>query len=187
MTRDSGRCETRADRGPPPRRPAPPRGGEKGTPVAETIEQQAEPGLRPIVEYLELPSDDLGEAYIKALINKDSSAAFLYQSTRRYDSKTGDLDEHSLRPAKLENEGEVWVYTIVHQSFPGVPTPFVGAIIDLPVEDHPDLKVAVRANIAEVEPDPDHVRMGMRVRLRARAARKDKDGNAVVIPEYVPV
>jgi uncharacterized OB-fold protein len=154
--------------------------------LADAIEQQAEPGLRPIVDYLELPSGDLGDAYIKALVNKDGTAAFLYAPTRRFDSKTGDLDENSLRPAKLANEGEVWVYTIVHQSFPGVETPFVGAIIDVPVEGHPELKVAVRANLAEVEPSPEHVAMGMKVRLRARAVRKDREGNDVVVPEFVP-
>jgi len=150
-------------------------------------EEQAEPGLRPIVPYLELPSDDLNDAYLKALINKDATAAYLYSPTRRYDSKAGDLDETSLQPAKLAKEGEVWVYTIVHQSFPGVPTPFVGAIVDVPVEGHPELKVAVRANVAEVEPDPDKVKMGMKVKFRARAIRKDKEGNDVVIPEFVPV
>lgn len=139
-----------------------------------------------MVDYLELPSDDLGEAYIKALVNKDGTAAFLYEPTRRFDAKTGDLDENSLQPARLENEGEVWVYTIVHQSFPGVDTPFVGAIVDVPVQGHANLKVAVRANLAEVEPDPDKVQMGMKVRLRARVARKDREGNDVVIAEFVP-
>jgi uncharacterized OB-fold protein len=155
--------------------------------LADATQQQMDPGLRPIVDYLELPTDDLGDAYIKALVNKDGTAAFLYSPTRRFDSKTGDMDENSLQPTRLENEGEVWVYTIVHQSFPGIPTPFVGAIIDVPVQGHPDLKVAVRANLAEVEPEPGKVKMGMRVRLRARAARKDREGNDVVIPEYVPV
>ena len=152
-----------------------------------TVEEQAEPGYRPIVPYLELPSDNLDDAYLKALINKDGTAAYLYDPHRRYDSKTGDLDETSLQPAKLEKEGEVWVYTIVHQSFPGVPTPFVGAIIDVPVEGHPELKVAVRANVAEVDPEPENVQMGMKVKFRARAIRKDKEGNDVVIPEFVPV
>jgi uncharacterized OB-fold protein len=149
--------------------------------------EQVEPGYRPIVPYLELPSDDLDDAYLKALVNKDGTAAYLYSATRRYDSKNADLDETSLQPAKLENEGEIWVYTIVHQSFPGVPTPFMGAIVDVPVEGHPDLKVAVRANIAEVEVDPSAVEMGMKVKFRARAIRKDQDGNDVVIPEFVPV
>lgn len=155
--------------------------------MADETEQQVEPGLRPIVDYLELPSDNLEDAYIKALVNKNGTAAFLYAPTRRFDSSTGDLDENSLQPAKLENEGEVWVYTIVHQSFPGVETPFVGAIVDVPVQGYPDLKVAVRANLSGVEPEPEKVQMGMKVRLRARAARKDQEGNDVVIPEFVPV
>ena len=155
--------------------------------MADATEQQAEIGLRPIVPYLELPSDDLGDAYLKALVNKDGTAAFLYEPTRRFDASTGDMDENSLQPARLEDEGEVWVYTIVHQSFPGVDTPFVGAIIDVPVQGHPDLKVAVRANLAEIAPEPENVQMGMKVRLRARAARKDREGNDVVIAEFVPV
>ncbi len=149
-------------------------------------EEQVEPGYRPIVPYLELPSDNLDDAYLKALVNKDGTAAYLYSPTRRYDAKNGDLDENSLKPAKLAREGEIWVYTIVHQSFPGVPTPFLGAIVDVPVEGYPDLKVAVRANIGEVEADPDAVQMGMKVKFRARAIRKDKEGNDVVIPEFVP-
>lgn len=149
-------------------------------------EEQAEPGLRPIVEFLELPSDNLDEAYIKALVNKDGTAAYLYSAHRRYDAKAGDLDENSLKPARLSTEGEVWVYTIVHQSFPGVPTPFVGAIIDLAVEGYDNLTVPIRANVAEVEADPDKVQMGMKVKLRARAIRKDKEGNDVVIPEFIP-
>jgi uncharacterized OB-fold protein len=155
--------------------------------LTNAIDQQAEVGLRPIVDYLELPSEDLGEAYLKALVNKDSTAAFLYEPTRRFDAKSGDMDENSLQPARLENEGEVWVYTIVHQSFPGIETPFVGAIVDVPVQGHPDLKVAVRANLADIEPDPANVQMGMKVRLRARVARKDREGNDVVIAEFVPI
>jgi len=155
--------------------------------LADATEQKIEPGQRPIVDYLELPSNDLSDAYIKALVNKDGSAAFLYSPTRRFDSSTGDLDPDSLQPARLENEGELWVYTIVHQSFPGVETPFIGAIVDVPVQGHPDLKVAVRANLVGVEPEPAKIELGMKVRLRARAARKDKEGNDVVIPEFVPI
>lgn len=148
--------------------------------------EKEELGYRPIVPYLELPSDDLADAYIKVLVNKDASAAYLYSPTRRFDCKAGDLDENSLQPAKLEKEGEVWVWTIVHQSFPGVPTPFIGAIVDVPVEGHPELKVAVRANVADVEPEAESVQMGMKVKFRARAIRKDQNGNDVVIPEFVP-
>ena len=35
---------------------------ERGSPLADATEQQAEPGLRPIVDYLELPTDDLAHA-----------------------------------------------------------------------------------------------------------------------------
>ena len=55
------------------------------------------------------------------------------------------------------------------------------------MQGHPDLKVAVRANLVGVEPEPANIELGMKVRLRARAARKDKEGNDVVIPEFVPI
>jgi Predicted nucleic-acid-binding protein containing a Zn-ribbon len=48
---------------------------------------------------------------------------------------------------KLSNHGSLYVYSIVHQSVPGVPVPYVAAIVDLPDG------VSVRCNIVDVEPD----------------------------------
>lgn len=136
--------------------------------------------------YLQLPSEDLGEAYLQGLQCKDCGQTYTYESTRRACSKCTGAAEDQFQSVRLSNEGEVWVYTIVHQSFPGVPTPFVGAIVDVPVEGQPENKVAIRANVVGVEADPAAVSMGMKVKMTVRAARKDKEGNDVVLFEYVP-
>ncbi len=151
-----------------------------------TEEAATEPELRAIVPYLQLPSDDLSEAYLTALQCKDCQQAYPTEATRRACAKCSGAAEDQFSSVRLSNEGEVWVYTIVHQSYPGVPTPFVGAIIDVPVEGQPDNKVAIRANVVDVEADPSAVSMGMKVKMTARPVRKDKEGNDVVLFEYVP-
>ena len=138
------------------------------------------------MEYLELPSDNLDDAYLKALQSEQTGEVFLYEHTRRFDSSSLDPADGKLKPVRLSKEGEVWVYTIVYQSFPGVPTPFVGAIIDLPVEGDPKHTVAVRANVVDVEADPAKVKMGMKVKMRCRVRGQDKEGNDVVLFEFVP-
>lgn len=147
---------------------------------------KTEPGLRPIVDYLKLPSDDLGQAYLEALQCTDCGQAYTSSSTRRACSRCQGHAEEQFRSVRLSNEGEIWVYTIVHQSYPGVETPFVGAIIDVPVEGDAKQKVAIRANVVGIDPDPDTVQPGMKVRMRASAARKDREGNDVVLFQYVP-
>ena len=78
------------------------------------------------------------------------------------------------------------MFTVVHQSWPGIPTPFVGGIIDVGVEGDAEAKVAVRANIVGVEADPKNLHMGMKVRGKAAVAHKDKDGNDVVVWQFEP-
>ncbi len=139
-----------------------------------------------MVKYLKLPSNDLSEAYLHGLQCKDCGQTYTYEETRRACAKCTGAADDQFKSVKLGNEGEIWVYTIVHQSFPGVPTPFLGAIIDVPVEGQPDTKVPIRANVVDVEVDPKAVSMGMKVKMQARIVRQDKEGNDVVLVEYVP-
>jgi len=66
----------------------------------------------------------------------------------------------------VPTEGEVRAYTIVAFAAPGVPTPFVAAVVDCG-------GTSVRANVINTEPDPDHVQMGMKVRLATYSLGKD--------------
>ena len=52
---------------------------------------------------------------------------------------------------------------------PGVPVPFVAAVVDCG-------GTSVRGNLVNVDPDPDHVTLGMRVRLAVVPVGTDAAG-----------
>ncbi|HTH04448.1 MAG TPA: OB-fold domain-containing protein, partial [Ilumatobacteraceae bacterium] len=62
------------------------------------------------------------------------------------------------RKVDVPSDGEVRAFTIVTFAAPGVPVPFVAAVVDC----H---GTSVRGNLINVEPDPEHVKLGMKVRL----------------------
>jgi uncharacterized OB-fold protein len=72
----------------------------------------------------------------------------------------------------LSDQGELYVYSIVHRSFPGIETPYVSAVVDL------DGGGTVKGNLVDIEPDPEKIKLGMRVEVVYRpAGRKDAEGN----------
>ena len=73
------------------------------------------------------------------------------------------------RDVSIATEGEVRSFTIVTFAAPGVPVPFVAAVIDCG-------GTSVRANLINVEPDPDHVSLGMKVRLATYSMGTDDNG-----------
>jgi len=66
-------------------------------------------------------------------------------------------------------EGEVRSFTIVSHAAPGIPVPFVPAVVDCD-------GTSVRANIVNVVPDPAHVSLGMKVRLTTFPIGTDSNG-----------
>ncbi|MCV7225835.1 Zn-ribbon domain-containing OB-fold protein [Mycolicibacterium komossense] len=60
--------------------------------------------------------------------------------------------------ATVATEGIVRAFTIVAFAAPGVPVPFVAAVVDCD-------GTSVRANIVNTPPDPEHVTLGMKVQL----------------------
>lgn len=71
---------------------------------------------------------------------------------------------------RLNNEGVLRTYTIVHRGAPGIPTPFVSAVVGL------DGGGVVKANLVNIDPDPEKIELGMRVRLTTFVAGTDDDG-----------
>jgi uncharacterized protein len=69
--------------------------------------------------------------------------------------------------------GEVRAFTIVSFAAPGIPVPFVAALVDCE-------GTSVRANLINVAPDPEHVTMGMKVRLATEVIGTDDDGTEAV-------
>ena len=71
--------------------------------------------------------------------------------------------------ADVPTTGEVRAFTIVTFAAPGVPVPFVAAVIDCD-------GTSVRGNLVNVPADPEHVTLGMKVRLTTVPIAKDAEG-----------
>jgi uncharacterized protein len=127
----------------------------------------------PIVDYLVL---DEGEPHLVA--NRCDACGALYFDRRNACAKCSG---RSFSQQRLADDGTVRSFTIVHRAAPGVPTPYVSAIVDLSGGG------VVKANLLNVEPSPDHVRFGMKVRLTTIVAGVDDEGTEAVQFGYEPV
>jgi uncharacterized OB-fold protein len=75
--------------------------------------------------------------------------------------------------ADIATTGEVRAFTIVAFAAPGVPVPYVAALVDC-------AGTSVRANLINVEPDPEHVTLGMKVRLATQVIGEDSNGTEAI-------
>ena len=81
--------------------------------------------------------------------------------------------------ADVATEGIVRAYTIVTLAAPGVPVPFVAAVIDCD-------GTSVRGNIINTDPDPDHVTLGMKVQLATYSLGTDDNGTEAIGFGFAP-
>ena len=77
------------------------------------------------------------------------------------------------RKVDVATTGEITSFTIVTFAAPGVPVPFVSAIVDCG-------GTSVRANLINVEPSPEHVSLGMKVRLATYSLGTDDNGTEAI-------
>lgn len=75
----------------------------------------------------------------------------------------------SFTQVDIPAEGIVRSFTIVTFASPGVPVPFVAAIIDCG-------GTSVRANIINCDPTPERISLGMKVRLATYSLGADDNG-----------
>jgi uncharacterized protein len=75
--------------------------------------------------------------------------------------------------ADIATNGEVRAFTIVTFAAPGVPVPYVAAVVDCD-------GTSVRANLINVDPDPEHVTLGMKVRLATLGLGTDDNGTEAI-------
>jgi uncharacterized OB-fold protein len=73
----------------------------------------------------------------------------------------------------IATEGEVRAFTIVTFAAPGIPVPFVAAVVDCD-------GTSVRGNLINVEPDPEHVTLGMKVKLATYILGADSTGTEAI-------
>ena len=80
----------------------------------------------------------------------------------------------------MATSGEVTAFTIVSLAAPGVPVPFVAALVDCD-------GTSVRANIVDTPPDPEHVHLGMKVQLATQVLGVDTAGTEAIGFGFAPL
>ena len=143
--------------------------------MAET-ETKGEGKEIPILPFLRLAEKEGEKAYL--LGNKCTKCSTVFLGERMACSRCFATDP--LEEIRLSDHGELHVFSIVHQSLPGVPTPYITAIVDLPEG------VSVRTNIEGVEPDPKNLTFGMPVEMYTEKVKTDRDGNDVITFKFRP-
>jgi uncharacterized OB-fold protein len=83
---------------------------------------------------------------------------------------------------EASNKGTLYTYSIVQRSFPGVPTPFISAIVDL--EDG----LVLKGILQDVAADPAKIAFGMPVRVVFEEApgQQSADGRPFVAYYFKP-
>ncbi len=118
----------------------------------------------PLVDYLVLEPEPHLEA------NECTSCGARFFDRRNACASCGKTE---FKKVDVPKNGEVKAFTIVAFAAPGVPVPYVAALVDCE-------GTSVRANLINVEPDPEHVTLGMRVRLATQAIGTDKEGTEAI-------
>jgi uncharacterized protein len=80
----------------------------------------------------------------------------------------------------VATQGEVKAYTIVTFAAPGIPVPFVSAVVDCD-------GTSVRTNLINVPPDPDHVSLGQKVRLATYVVGTDENNTEAIGFGFEPI
>jgi uncharacterized OB-fold protein len=114
----------------------------------------------PLVDYLELGD----QPHLKAL---ECTACGARYFDRR--NACASCSGTEFRSVVVANDGIVKAFSIVTFAAPGVPVPFVSAIIDCG-------GTSVRGNIINCEPSPEVVTLGMPVRLATYVLGSDDNG-----------
>ena len=140
----------------------------------KTAEEPA--GPLPVVEFLKIP--DSGDPYLEG--HRCSNCEAMFLGERLVCAKCGERD--SIKPTRLSNQGNLYTYSIVHRSFPGIEVPYVSAIVDL------DGGGTLKGNLINVDPDPEKIEMGMPIEVVFKDAlgRKDRDGNSYLSYFFQP-
>ena len=125
----------------------------------------------PLVDYLELGDNP------HLVAHECTSCGARFFDRRNACASCGGTEFAS---AAVSTTGEVRAFTIVSFAAPGVPVPYVAAVVDCD-------GTSVRANLINVEPDPEHVTLGMKVRLATTPIGTDDDGTEAISFGFEPL
>ena len=118
----------------------------------------------PLVDYLVLGDDP------HLVANECISCGARYFDRR---NACASCEGTEFTKADVSTTGEVRAFTIVAFAAPGIPVPFVAAVVDCE-------GTSVRANLINVPADPEHVTLGMKVRLATEVIGTDDNGSEAV-------
>jgi hypothetical protein len=120
----------------------------------------------------------VGTPYLEGHKCKSCGAVFIGE--REHCSKCGTRD--AMSPVRLSDKGSLYVYSIVHRSFPGVEVPYVSAVVDL------EGGGTVKGNLINIEANPEKIQLGMPVEVVYKDAlgRKDREGNSYLSYFFQP-
>jgi uncharacterized OB-fold protein len=118
----------------------------------------------PLVDYLVLGDDP------HLVANECSACGARFFDRRNACAQCGKTE---FAKVDISTKGEVRAFTIVAFAAPGVPVPYVAALVDCD-------GTSVRANLINVEPDPQHVTLGMKVRLATEVIGVDDSGTEAI-------
>lgn len=125
----------------------------------------------PLVEYLVID----GDPHIVAQECEQCSARFF---DRR--NACASCGGPAFRAVAIPRQGTVHTFSIVSLAAPGVPVPFVAAVVDCG-------GTKVRGCLVNVEPRPESVALGMKVRLTTTPLGADSAGVEAVGYGFEPV
>ena len=141
-----------------------------------TQEATVQKKVNPIVPFLRIPEKYPQEpAYLWGSKCKSCGAVYLGARVACANcASTGPFEE-----MRLSDEGQIYVFSVVHQTVPGLEAPYIAAIIDLPEG------VSVRANVYGLDPlKPDPSWFGKKVKMYTEAVRQDREGNDIVAAKF---
>ncbi len=118
----------------------------------------------PLVDYLVLGDDP------HLVANECTSCGARFFDRRNACASCGKTE---FQKVAVPTKGEVRAFTIVAFAAPGVPVPYVAALVDCE-------GTSVRANLINVEPTPEHVSTGLSVRLATQVVGTDAEGTEAV-------
>jgi uncharacterized OB-fold protein len=118
----------------------------------------------PLVDYLQLGDDP------HLVANECTSCGARFFDRR---NACAACEATEFKKVAVSPTGEVRAFTIVSFAAPGIPVPYVAAVVDCD-------GTSVKANLINVTPDPEHVTLGMKVRLATEVIGTDDNGTEAV-------
>ncbi|MEQ8841300.1 MAG: OB-fold domain-containing protein [Acidimicrobiales bacterium] len=126
----------------------------------------------PLVDYLRLGA----RPYLSANECTNCGARFF---DRR--NACANCGQREFKKARVRNGAKLKAFTIVHRAAPGIPAPYVSAIVET------DDGTTVRSNVVNCDPTPEAVNLGMKLKLTTYPIGKDDEGTEAVAFGYEPV